>query len=273
MTPHAGSGDAPPVLALENIHFLRNGRPILRDISWTVRRGDHWAVLGANGSGKTTLLKIITGYEWASEGSVRVLDRQFGQTDVPRLRKLIGWVSSSLEHRLPGHDLGINVVMSGVDASLGVYRQFTDHERATAYRALVAVGGDGLAEKRYGVLSQGEQQRVLIARALVAQPSLLILDEPCAGLDPAARYHFLSDMARLASSPNPPTLILVTHHIEEIGPWINRVLVLKQGRLLAQGSPESCLREDILSDAFSIPCTIKKDSGFYQLQILNSKRL
>ncbi len=257
----------PPILSVKNVHFVRNHRAILNGVTWTINPGEHWAILGANGSGKTTLLKLVTGYEWATEGSIEVLGERFGETDVRALRKHVGWVSSSLEHRLPANDRVIDVVLSGLEATLGVYRTFEDSEKDAALCALGSIGSEDLARKRYGVLSQGEQQRVLIARALVAKPSVLILDEPCAGLDPAARYRFLDDMSRLAQSDSAPALILVTHHIEEIGPWISNVLVLKSGSVLRQGSPASTLTDDVLSEAFSIQCRVKRAADTWQLHI------
>ena len=257
-----------PILSVNNVHFVRNHRAILNGVTWTINPGEHWAILGANGSGKTTLLKLVTGYEWATEGTIEVLGEHFGETDIRRLRKHVGWVSSSLEHRLPANDRGLDVVLSGLEASLGLYRAFNDAEKNAAENALKSIGGEDLARKRYGILSQGEQQRVLIARALVAKPSILILDEPCAGLDPAARYRFLDDMERLAQSSEAPALILVTHHIEEIGPWIGNVLVLKKGAVLRQGPPATTITDAVLSDAFSIQCRVQKAAeGTWQLHI------
>lgn len=257
-----------PILAVKNVHFVRNHRQILNGVTWTINRGEHWAILGANGSGKTTLLKLVTGYEWATEGSIEVLGERFGDTDIRALRKHVGWVSSSLEHRLPANDRALDVVLSGLEATLGVYRSFDDSEKDVAFNALKSIGGEELERKRYGVLSQGEQQRVLIARALVAKPSILILDEPCAGLDPAARFRFLDDMGRLARSSEAPALIMVTHHIEEIGPWISNVLVLKNGSVLRQGPPGEALTSEVLTDAFAIPCHVRKASDTsWQLSI------
>jgi iron complex transport system ATP-binding protein len=254
------------ILELSGIAFVRDGVTILDGVDWRVRKGEHWAVLGANGSGKTTLLKIITAYEWPTRGTVEVLGRHFGECDVRALRKEIGWVSSSLEHRLPGHDAAVDVVMSGLEASLGIYRPFGIVERAKGLAALAAMGAAQLAPKRYGILSQGEQQRVLIARALVAGPALLILDEPCAGLDPAARARFLDDLEKLGANGG-PGMILVTHHIEEIGPWVNRVLALKDGRVMASGEPEHVLRGEVLSELFSMRCAVRRNGRFYTLQV------
>ncbi|MCP4640455.1 MAG: ABC transporter ATP-binding protein [bacterium] len=249
------------VVELKDVSFHRNGRDILAEVSWAIRKGEHWALLGANGSGKTTLLKIVTGYEWATTGAVSVLGRHYGECDLRELRKHIGWVSSSLEHRVPLTDTALEVVVSGLDASLGTYRSFSDAEVAKATDALDALGASSLTDARYGILSQGEQQRVLIARALAASPALLILDEPCIGLDPAARREFLDDLAALAARADAPTMVLVTHHVEEIGPWIGKALVLKEGRVLAKGATRDTLTGPTLGDAFSLPCDLKWDDG------------
>lgn len=253
------------VLRLTDIGFRRGERQILSGVSWTVEPGQHWALLGANGSGKTTLLKIVTGYEWVSEGSVEALGQVFGECDLRTLRKSIGWVSSALVHNLPGRDTGESVVLSGLEASIGLYRDFTAKESDRARRTLALMGGEHLAEQRYEFMSQGEQQRVLIARALVSEPALLILDEPCAGLDPAARDHFLSDVGRLAQRPNAPTLVIVTHHIEEIHPWITHVLILKEGRVLAAGPKETVLTSANLSAAFNFDCRVRREGKLFHL--------
>jgi len=255
------------VVRLENISYRRGDREILSGLSWTVGHGQHWALLGANGAGKTTLLKILTGYEWVSDGGVQVLGRTFGECNIPDLRKLIGWVSSALEHDVPERDTAVDIVASGIEASLGLYRDFTSEEFDRAREAMALLNCADAAGQRYGTLSQGEKQRVLIARALVNRPSLLILDEPCAGLDPAARECFLRDLGRLARTANAPSLILVTHHIEEIGPWISHVLVLRKGRLLAAGPKDDVLTSVVLSEAFGAPCIVARNGDRYHLQI------
>lgn len=264
---NGGCAPVNPVLRLENIRFVRHNRAILEGVSWTVQTGEHWALLGANGSGKTSLLKIVTGYEWATEGTIDVLGNRFGETDVRALRRHVGWVSSSIEQCLPPYDSAVEIVLSGLDASLGLYRPFDNTEKTAALAALDSVGAGDLARARFGVLSQGEQQRVLIARALAAKPALLLLDEPCAGLDPAARHRFLADLAVLAASQQAPALVLVTHHIEEIGQWINRVLVLAKGTVLASGAPEQALTTEVLSRAFSAPCTVQSRKDGYRLEV------
>jgi len=258
------------VVCLQNITFQRKGCTILSDVSWRIRRGEHWALLGANGSGKTSLLKIVAGYEWPTRGTVTVLGRRFGECNLPQLRKTIGWVSSALEHRIPPRDRAWDVVASGMDASLGLYRDLNDKEVRRVLAALAATGAESHADQAYGTLSQGEQQRILIARALVNRPALLILDEPCVGLDPSAREVFLGDLARLAQDGGAPTMVLVTHHIEEIGDWIGQALVLKSGRVLTQGPTQEVVTADVLGEALSARCHVERIGTRYYMRVMDS---
>jgi len=251
------------VVELDGVCFCRNKRRILSDVSCRIEPGQHWALLGANGSGKTTLLKILTGYEWPTFGTVRVFGQEFGICDIGKLRKLIGWVSNAMTQRLPMQDTAIEVVASGLDASIGLYRHVTDEEHQKSLAVLTQLEVDSITGQKYGTLSQGEMQKVLIARALVSEPKLLILDEPCIGLDPAARRRFLEDLAVLAKADTAPTMILVTHHIEEIAPWMRNVLLLKNGCVLAQGQPNEIITSASMKDLFGCPCTvIKKDREY-----------
>ncbi len=250
---------------MTGVDYIRSKRPILAGVNWTIAHGEHWALLGANGSGKTTLLKIVTGYEWPTHGEVTVLGQRFGSCDIRDLRKSIGWVSTALEQRVPPRLTASRVVAGGIDASIGVYRDFTPAEEARVVQALAAVNASEVADRAFGLLSQGEQQRTLIARALVLEPRLLILDEPCAGLDPTARHQFLDDMGKLASDPAGPTLIFVTHHIEEIRPWIGRVLALRDGTITAEGTREKVLTGPVLSRVFNTACEVHSTGGEYHL--------
>lgn len=256
------------IVKLKNIRFERDDRTILNNISWTIEKNQHWALLGANGSGKTSLLKIITGYEWPTEGSVQVLDQSYGKCNLPELRKHIGWVSAALEHNLPEKDSAVEIVASGLDASMGIFRDMTKNEFAVAADSLAMVNARNCAEQKFGILSQGEQQRVLIARALINRPSLLILDEPCAGLDPAAKVRFLSDLSRLADSTDAPVMVFVTHHIEEIESWISRVMVLKNGEILSSGLKAEVLTTEILSLAFDMYMPVTKEGLRYYIRPL-----
>lgn len=242
------------VIQLEQVCFCRKNRTILDGIDWRVEPGQHWALLGANGSGKSTLLKILSGYEWPTFGQVTVQDQRFGATDIGRLRRTIGLVSSSLEHRLPGQDKAIEVAASGIDASLGLYRKMKPQEMAQAKAALAKLKSEALGEQSYQTLSQGEQQKVLIARALVSNPKLLVLDEPCSGLDPAARVRFLRDLEHMATRPDAPSVLFVTHHIEEIGPWITHVLLLKDGKVMAQGTQQETITSENMTALLGCRC-------------------
>lgn len=255
-----------PVVELEAVSFCRKESEILSDITWCIKAASHWALLGANGCGKTTLLKILTGYEWPTFGSVRVLGEQFGLCDIGRLRKLIGWVSNAMTHRLPVQDRAVDVVASGLDASIGLYRTITTAEYDAAMDVLRQLGVESISGQRCSTLSQGEMQKVLIARAMVCKPKLLILDEPCVGLDPAARQQFLRDLSQLAKTEKELTMILVTHHIEEIDPWIQNVLLLKDGRIQAQGSPDELITSEQMSTLFEFPCSVFRQGAEFLLR-------
>jgi iron complex transport system ATP-binding protein len=256
------------IVDIQGVTLRRDGTTILSGVDWTIERGQHWALLGANGSGKTTLLKVLTGYEWASQGTVTVLGRRFGACDLRELRKTIGWVSAALQGRIPPFANVIDVVLSGFEASLGVYREFTSGERAAAQECLTHLNVAHLSQRTFATLSQGEQQRVLIARALVIRPALLILDEPCAGLDPAARERFLADLATFANADNAPTTVLVTHHVEEVGPWISHGIVLKDGAVLAAGTLDEILLDEIMSSMLNAGCRVIAAHGRYRLEIV-----
>ncbi|MEN8128089.1 MAG: ABC transporter ATP-binding protein [Planctomycetota bacterium] len=255
------------VVELEGVSFCRKERQILSDISWRIEAGSHWALLGANGSGKTTLLKILTGYEWPTFGTVRVLGERFGICDIGRLRKLIGWVSSAMTQRLPAQDTAIEVVASGLDASIGLYRHISDEEHEKSLAVLKQLQAESIVRQNYGTLSQGEMQKVLIARALVCEPKILILDEPCIGLDPAARQRFLKDLTALAQSDTAPTIILVTHHIEEIDPWIQNIMLLKDGKAIAQGQPDDVITSERMKQLLGCSCTVFRQGNEFLLRV------
>lgn len=250
-------------IELQNVTVSREGQALLQEISWSVPEGQHCVVLGANGSGKTLLLQVVTGYLPPSSGSVTVLGFQHGHCDVRNLRRVIGWVSSSLQDRLHGHDSALDVVTSGKFASIGLWEEPTTQDYAQARECLDFVGCEALSARRYRVLSQGEKQRVLIARALMAQPRLLILDEPCGGLDPAAREHVLRFIEKIGQQPDGPTLIYVTHHIEEIMPVFTHAQLMKAGRTLAQGPCEQVITAELLHRTFEMPLNVKRHKQRY----------
>ncbi|MBC2114997.1 ABC transporter ATP-binding protein [Listeria booriae] len=235
----------------ENVSLNRNGSLLLQNIDWKVNDKENWAMLGLNGSGKTTLLKLLNGYLWPSSGSLSVLGHRFGQTSLPELRKSIGWVSSSLQQQLKEYDLAESIVVSGKFASIGLYQKTTSEERELAKSILSECGGANLIGRPYHILSQGERQIVLIARALMAKPQLLILDEPCNGLDIFAKKRLLERIDIISNMPDAPTMLYVTHHTEEILPCFGRTLLLKDGKKYADGKTEDMLTEEILSPFYS----------------------
>lgn len=256
------------VVDVDNVSLVRQGTPILREVSWRIEGGRHSVLLGANGSGKTTLLKVITGYERPTSGRVEVLGKVYGECDLRAMRKAIGWVSNALEHRVPAHDTAARIAASGFDASLGLYRNPDQEEWARCHETLDELAVEHLAERPFGLLSQGEQKRVLIARALVHRPALLILDEPCAGLDPVARAAFLDDIGPMTVAPDAPTVVLVTHHLEEIAPWICDAIALNEGRVVARGSVDCVLTDDALSRVFGQACRVTREGAAYRMSLI-----
>jgi iron complex transport system ATP-binding protein len=237
------------VLSISNVRFERGDKVILDSISWNVKNKEHWVVFGPNGSGKTTLLRILNGYAWPTEGEIEVLGEKFGETDLTELRKRIGWVSRSLESLIHDDDPALEIVMAGAFAGTVLWQD---------------VGEAGEARARE-LLSQGEQKKVLIARALMARPGLLVLDEPCEGLDIASKERFLADLSRIVSSPDAPVIIMVTHHVDEILPFFTNVLVLKEGRVFARGTPAEIVTSRTLSGLFGMHIEVEKRGGRYRI--------
>lgn len=256
-----------PIISLDSVGFVRNERDILANISWTVKRGEHWALMGANGSGKTTLLEIVTGYRWPTSGAVSVLGKVFGKSDLRKLRRSIGYVGSGIEYRLPPTQTALDTVLTGLDSSLRRFTEATNADHAAANSALSRVGMDNFADRTFETLSQGERKRILIARALVRDPALLVLDEPCAGLDPRARDEFLEQVGEYVRAENAPGILLVTHHVEEIAPWINQIHLLANGRTLIQAPPKEALTNAWITKMLGVPCEISKQKDEYRLLI------
>ncbi len=255
-----------PALELRGVCHLAGGKKILDSISWTVQAGEHWAILGPNGSGKTTLLRIASGYLWPNGGG-EVFRKGETLTYLPELRKSIGWVSGSLINQIPFEELAINTVASGKFAQIGYlggyWGQASKADFAAARRYLKELGCDRLAEQAFGTLSQGEQQKVLIARARMTRPYLIILDEPCAGMDPGARESFLLSLRKLSGFKRVPALIYVTHHIEEILPIFLKTLVLRHGKALYAGKTRDALKPQVLRELYGAPLALLKRGGRY----------
>ncbi|MFC6323187.1 ABC transporter ATP-binding protein [Companilactobacillus baiquanensis] len=246
------------ILEFKNVSVTRGNRQILKDISWHVKAKENWAILGLNGAGKTTLLKMIHGDLWPTTGSLEVLGGLFGQTNIPKLQTKIGWVSTALQDALHPGDIVDQIVLSGKFASIGVYQEYSDQDLEQARNILKNLGGEKLLSKSYAVLSQGERQLILIARALMAKPELLILDEPCNGLDLFAREELLKRIQKIAKSPDSPALLLVSHYTEEILPVFDHLLLLRSGEIVNFGQTKNLLSEKSLSDFYQKPIIVQK---------------
>jgi iron complex transport system ATP-binding protein len=242
---------------------VRRGEAILIDrISWTVEEGERWVILGPNGAGKTTLLQVAAAQMHPSSGVAGILDAELGRIDVFDLRPRIGLTSAALAERIPRHEKVHDVVVSASYGVVGRWREDyddLDHERAHAL--LIEVGVKHLAERTFGTLSEGERKRVQIARALMVDPELLLLDEPAAGLDLGGREDLVSTLSVLAADPDSPATVLVSHHVEEIPPGFTHALLLRDGRVVAGGVLEDVLTPESLSATFGMPLELQHEEG------------
>ena len=252
------------VIDIEGLRVEREA-VILERIDWRVEASQHWAILGANGSGKTSLLSAMTGYLPLTAGSISVLGETYGKTDWRDLRTRVGMVSSAIQQLMPAHETSLDAIISGKRAMIGLWGDTAADDRSRALDIIRQIEADVIADRPWRFLSQGERQRVLIGRALMAKPELLILDEPCAGLDPVAREQFLQFLERLSHDAGAPSLVLVTHHVEEIMPGFSHVLILQRGRVLASGAKDSVMTAAHLSDAFGAPVHLSRTNGRYSL--------
>jgi iron complex transport system ATP-binding protein len=245
--------DARPVLRLDRVTVVRGATTVLHDLSWCVGSGERWVLLGPNGSGKTTIVDLAAGYLFPSGGTVEVLGARLGQVDVRSLRPRLGLTSADLSKQLRPDVTAVDVVMSGRHGALETW--WHDYGPADRERALLLLERGGvarLADHPYRTLSEGERQQVLLARALVAEPELLLLDEPNAGLDMGARESLVHRLGRLAADPSSPPMVLVTHHVEEVPAAFTHGLLLRAGRVLAAGPLDEVLGDAVLSECFGL---------------------
>ena len=247
---------------MSGVTVVREGATLLAGVDWTVREGEHWVLLGPNGAGKTTLLAIAAAALFPSAGNVELLGERFGETDLGELRTRVGLSSSSLNDRVPAQERAVDVVVTAAHGVLGRWREaYDDTDVARATDLLARVGLRAFTTRRFGSLSEGERKRVLLARALMTDPELLLLDEPAAGLDLGAREALLRLLARLSSAAGSPPSVLVTHHVEEIPVGTTHALLLARGRVLASGPVDQVLTQDRLTEAFGIPLVITSVAG------------
>jgi len=246
-------------LELDHIVVERAGRRILDDVSLHVDHGQHWLVLGANGSGKTTLLRVASMYDHPSSGSVRVLGEQLGRTDVRRLRRRVGYASAALAAQFRPELTALDTVMTARYAALEPWwHQYTDHDRDRAGWCLDRMGVGAFAGRSIGSLSSGEQQRVFLARTLMNDPGVVLLDEPSARLDLGGREQLVRALAEMAATVDGPPIVLVTHHVDEVPDGVTHVLLLRDGVAVASGPLDEALTAETLSECFGMPLALER---------------
>ncbi len=260
------------VADLAGVSIVRGGAKLLDDVDWQVDEADRWIVIGPNGAGKTTLLQILAAQIHPTSGVAGLLGEVLGTVDVFELRPRIGLASAALADRIPKSERVHDVVLSASYAVVGRWRedyQDLDHHRATGLLRQLRV--DHLADRTFGTLSEGERKRVQIARSLMTDPELLLLDEPAAGLDLAGRESLVRTLGDLALDPNAPATVMVTHHVEEIPAGITHALLLRQGRVVAAGPLRETLTAEALSDTFQLPLSLTEDDGRWMARSANGR--
>jgi iron complex transport system ATP-binding protein len=261
-TPPGNEADL--VVQMDGVGVRRGAATLLNRVDWRVELDEKWVVLGPNGAGKTTLLRLAATELYPTQGLVHVLGERIGRTDVFALRPRIGFSSASLASRIPGDEVVADLVVSAGYAVLGRWRErYEAVDSARAIELLAVLGMEGMAQRRFGTLSEGERKRVLIARALMTDPELLLLDEPAAGLDLGGREDLLSRLATLAADPDAPATVLVTHHVEEIPPGFTHAMLLRDGAVVAQGLLEAVLTRDNLSKTFGVDLVLRRSGQRY----------
>ncbi|WP_336645652.1 ABC transporter ATP-binding protein [Microbacterium sp. USHLN186] len=251
-------------LEFTDVVVRREGRNIVDRVTWSVSEEQRWVVLGPNGAGKTTLLQLADTLMHPTSGTVSVLGEILGRTDVFELRPRIGFASSAMARRIPRDETVLNTVMTAAYSVMGRWNEaYEGIDERRARRVLADWRLDHLAERLFGTLSDGEQKRVQIARAVMTDPELLLLDEPTASLDLGAREELLQLLSGYAASPTTPAMVMVTHHVEEIPVGFTHVMLLREGRIVAAGPIEQTLTADALTEAFGMPIVLSEDGGRY----------
>ncbi|ONI69352.1 iron ABC transporter ATP-binding protein [Kribbella sp. ALI-6-A] len=252
------------VVELAGITIVRDETRLLDGVDWTVNETDRWVVIGPNGAGKTTLLQVLAAQMHPTSGVVGLLGEVLGTVDVFELRPRIGLTSAALADRLPKGERVSDVVVSASYAVLGRWREEydeVDHQRAK--ELLTELGIGHLSDRTFGTLSEGERKRVQIARALMTDPELMLLDEPAAGLDLTGREQLVRSLSSIATAEGAPAMVLVTHHVEEIPPGFTHAMLLKQGRVVAAGPMDQALTAETLSETFDLALTLEHSDGRY----------
>jgi iron complex transport system ATP-binding protein len=256
-----------PAIDMRGVGVMRDGRWILRDVDWTVAPGTLAAILGPNGSGKSTLARIAGCHLWPTAGQCRVLGGTFGKANLPELRRRIRLVQAAGPYVVDSSLTAREVALTGYFGSIGLYQNSNSEMTAHADELLQLLGLGPVVDHSYSSLSSGERMRALIARAMVTRPGLLILDEPTSGLDPLAREQVLATVQMLIESEAAPTVIFITHHVEELPLVTSQVLLLSEGKPAAAGSMQDVLRPEILSKVFRFPVGVRTNGGRYYLEV------
>lgn len=268
----AASADDDLMIDFRRVTLRRGGRVLVGPVTWQVELDERWVVIGPNGAGKTSLLRIAAAMEFPTTGTANVLGERLGKADMAELRQRVGLSSSALAQRIPDDELVRDVVVSAGYAVLGRWRErYDDVDYLRALDTLESIGAEHLADRTYGTLSEGERKRVLIARSLMTDPELLLLDEPAAGLDLGGREELVARLADLAADPDSPALVLVTHHVEEIPPGFSHCLILAEGEVLAAGLLADTLTAENLSAAFGQSIAVDAIDGRYFARRVRSR--
>ena len=254
----------PQVLEFSDVVVRRNARNIVDHLDWSVEDDQRWVILGPNGAGKTTLLQLADTLVHPTSGRVTILGEQLGRTDVFELRPRIGFASSAMARRVPAEETVLNVVLTAAYSVVGRWNEaYEDIDERRALRVLAEWRLDHLADRTFGTLSDGEQKRVQIARAIMTDPELLLLDEPAASLDLGAREELLILLGGYAQAPTTPAMVMVTHHVEEIPVGFTHVLLLRDGRVVSAGPLAEALTSENITEDFGVPITLTADAGRY----------
>jgi len=256
--------DEDTVIAFDKVSVIRGGNHLLRSLSWQVELDERWVVLGPNGAGKTTLLNLASARMHPSRGAAYVLGERLGRTDVNELRTRIGITTGQLADRVPPEERVLDVVVTAAWSVVGRWRESYDPQDETRARALLGQLGMGaLIDRQFGTLSEGERKRTQIARALMTDPELMLLDEPTAGLDLGGREDLLARLSDLAADPDAPAMVLVTHHVEEIPPGFTHAMLLREGTVVASGLLGETMTADNLSKTFGLPLVVQRSGDRY----------
>jgi iron complex transport system ATP-binding protein len=247
------------VLRFLDVDVVRDGTAIVSGVSWDVSEGERWVVLGPNGAGKTTILALAATLMHPTRGTVEVLDERLGRTDVFELRPRIGLASAALAERIPPGERVTDVVVTAAYAMTGRWRErYEGDDHARAQRLLDQLGVGHLPDRTFGTLSEGERKRVQVARALMTDPELLLLDEPAAGLDLGGREDLVRRLGAIAADEDAPTTVLVTHHVEEIPVGFTHAMLLRRGSVVAQGELDDVLTPGLLSATFGLALDVER---------------